>query len=195
MQDKEIYLLRHGDTGLKNQYIGSSNVPLSARGVEEVKKSCGFLSTISFDAVFCSPMLRCTETVSHLTSPFPVQFYDFLKEVNFGRWERKTFHEILQDDQEAVDSWVKKPEAFCFPDGESLPDFHKRIILAANFLYETEARRILVVSHGGVIRHLLCSLLRIPKEQYLLFEIQSGCFSTVRLYAEGGVLTGLNLRG
>ena len=195
MQDKEIYLLRHGDTGLKNQYIGSSNVPLSPRGVEEVKKSCGFLSTIDFDAVLCSPMKRCTETASHLTTSPSIQILGFLREIDFGRWEKKTFQEIIQNDQDEVDCWVQEPETFCFPEGESLIDFQKRIVTATNFLYEINGGRILVVCHGGIIRHLLCSLLRIPKEQYLLFEIQSGCYSTVRLHPEGGVLTGLNLKG
>lgn len=195
MQEKELYLLRHGDTGLKNQYIGSSDVPLSPRGIEEVKRSCGFLSNIDFDAVMCSPMKRCTETASHLRTSPSIQILDFLREIDFGRWEKKTFQEIIQDDQDEVDSWVQKPETFCFPEGESLIDFQKRIVTATDFLYETTAKRILVVCHGGIIRHLLCSLLRIPKEQYLLFEIQSGCYTTLRLHPEGGVLTGLNLKG
>ncbi|BHH83151.1 histidine phosphatase family protein [Desulforhopalus sp. 52FAK] len=195
MPDKEIYLLRHGDTGLKNQYIGSSDVSLSPRGIEEVKKSCGFLSSVDFDAVMCSPMKRCTETAAHLTGSPPVQILDFLREIDFGRWEKKTFQEIIQNDQDEVDRWVQKPETFRFPEGESLIDFKKRITTTTDFLYQTDGERILVVCHGGIIRHLLCSLLRIPGEQYLLFEIQSGCYSTVRLHPQGGVLTGLNLKG
>lgn len=38
MHDKDIYLLRHGDTGLNKRYVGSSNVSLSPKGIEEVKK-------------------------------------------------------------------------------------------------------------------------------------------------------------
>lgn len=195
MHDKEIYLLRHGDTGLRNQYVGSSDVSLSPEGVAQAEKSCAFLSTVPFDTVLCSPMKRCVETVVHLSCSCPVLYHDFLKEIDFGRWEKKKFEEIVHSDKDAVDSWVSHPDSFTFPDGESLKHFESRITLAAKFLCESDARVILVVCHGGVIRHLLCNLLKIPKAQYLLFDIQPGCFSTIRLHQEGGVLTGLNHRG
>ena len=195
MHTKDIFLLRHGDTSLKNQYVGSSDVSLSATGVREVIKSCTFLSTVEFDTVLCSPMKRCVETVAHLTSSCPVQFHDFLREIDFGRWEKKTYQEIAAADKESVDTWVKNPKTFTFPSGESLQNFSKRMTTAEKYLYDSEGKVILVVCHGGVIRHLLCRLLKIPREHYLLFEVHSGAFSKVRLYPEGGVLTGFNHRG
>lgn len=195
MRAKDIYFLRHGDTGLTGQYIGSSDVSLSPQGVREVTKSCTFLSTVDFDTVLCSPMKRCVETVAHLSCSCPVQFHDFLREIDFGRWEKKTFKEIAVSDQKSVDAWVKNPDTFTFPDGESFQHFSKRIATAEKFLYESDGRTILVICHGGVIRHLLCKLLKIPREHYLLFEVYSGAFSRVRLHPEGGVLTGFNHRG
>ncbi|PHR26909.1 MAG: hypothetical protein COA36_10650 [Desulfotalea sp.] len=195
MHDKQIYLLRHGDTGLKQQYVGSSDVSLSPQGVDDIIKSCSYLSTIDFDAVLCSPMKRCVQTVAQLSCSCPVQFLDFLREIDFGRWEKKKFVDIVQTDKTAVDLWVNNPDTFTFPEGESLENFQQRITTAAQYLHRSKAKTILVVCHGGVIRHLLCNLLKIPKEQYLLFEIQSGSFSIIRLHEEGGVLTGLNHRG
>ena len=195
MHDKDIYLLRHGDTGLNKQYVGSSDVPLSPNGVNEVIKSCAFLSTINFDTVLCSPMKRCVDTAAHLTCSCPVLFHDFLREIDFGRWEKKKFEEIVKSDKAEVDAWVDDPETFSFPGGESLKHFQQRIIEAANYLQESNDKIILVVCHGGIIRHLICTLLNIPDSQYLLFDIYPGCFTKVRLHKEGGVLTGLNLRG
>lgn len=195
MHDKEIYLLRHGDTGLKNRYVGSSDVSLSPRGLDVVEKSCAYLSEVNFDTCLCSPMKRCVETVSYLSSGCLVQYLDFLKEIDFGRWEKKTFQEILLTDQLEVDNWVNSPETFSFPEGESLENFKVRVAQAANFIHKSDGKVILIVCHGGVIRHLLCDLLKIPREHYLLFDILPGCFTTMRLHSEGGVLTGLNLRG
>jgi alpha-ribazole phosphatase len=195
MHDKDIYLLRHGDTGLKNQYVGSSDVSLSPQGRREVEKSCTSLSNITFDTVLCSPMKRCVETVNYLSCSCPVLYQDFLKEIDFGRWEKKTFKEIIESDKGEIDNWVNNPDTFTFPDGESLAHFQTRVILAANCIHQLDTKVILIVCHGGVIRHLLCNLLNIPQEHYLLFDIQPGCFTTIRLHSEGGVLTGLNHRG
>ena len=195
MHDKDIYLLRHGDTGLNKRYVGSSNVSLSPKGIEEVKKSCSYLSKVDFDTVLCSPMKRCVETASYLSSTCSVLYQDFLKEIDFGRWEKKNFQEILASDKLEVDNCVNDPDRFTFPEGESLEQFQYRVTQAANYIHESDGRVILIVCHGGVIRHLLCNLLKIPKENYLLFDIHPGCFTTIRLHSEGGVLTGLNHRG
>jgi hypothetical protein len=32
-------------------------------------------------------------------------------------------------------------------------------------------------------------------DNYLLFDVKPGCFCSIRLYAEGGVLTGFNIKG
>ena len=195
MHDKDIYLLRHGDTGLNKRYVGSSNVSLSPEGINEVKKSCSYLSRVNFDTVLCSPMKRCVETLSYLSNSCSVLYQDFLKEIDFGRWEKKTFQEILASDKLEVDNWVNNPDTFSFPEGESLEHFQVRVAQAANFIHKSDGKVILIVCHGGVIRHLLCNLLEIPKEHYLLFDILPGCFTTMRLHSEGGVLTGLNHRG
>jgi broad specificity phosphatase PhoE len=55
--------------------------------------------------------------------------------------------------------------------------------------------KILIITHGGIIRHLLCLLLGLEAEKYLLFEVKSGCISSLRLFDEGGLLTGLNITG
>lgn len=195
MHDKKIYLLRHGDTGLMNRYVGASDVSLSRRGIDIVVKSCAYLSQINFDTVLCSPMKRCVETIGYLKTSCAVQYLDCLKEVDFGRWEKKTFQEILQFDKREVNNWANHPDTFTFPEGESLVHFQERITETANFINTLDGEVILVVCHGGVIRHLLCDLLKIPKEHYLLFDILPGCFTTMRLHSDGGVLTGLNLRG
>jgi broad specificity phosphatase PhoE len=54
------------------------------------------------------------------------------------------------------------------------------------------ADRLLVISHGGVIRQLICSCLGLGPENYLAFDIQPGLCSVIELHSQGGVLVGLN---
>jgi alpha-ribazole phosphatase len=195
MQDKEIYLLRHGDTGRPGCYIGSTDVPLSVKGQQQVRDIARMLQSKIIDKAFCSPMLRCRQTFEQLELATPCQMNNLLKEVDFGRWEGKSFAEIAAVDAEAVAAWSSDPDGFCFPDGESLANFRGRVRAIMKMLEKDSGKRILLVTHGGVIRHLLCLCLGISIEKYLAFAVEPGSFCSLQLFPGGGVLTGMNIRG
>ena len=195
MVAKELYFLRHGDTGLQGRYIGSTDAPLSESGIEQVRKTGRVLQEKRIEKIVCSPMLRCRQTLEKLYLPCTCQFNELLKEVDFGRWEGKKFSEIENVDKELVDSWVTEPDIFSFPGGESLVAFRDRIASFKNILENMVEDNILVIAHGGTIRHLLCLLLGLDSDKYLVFDVQPGCFCSVRLFTEGGVLTGFNIKG
>ncbi len=193
--EKEIYLLRHGDTGRQGCYIGSTDIPLSSTGYQQVRDTAETLRRKNIDKVLCSPMLRCRQTFAQLELQIPYQVIEILKEIDFGRWEGKKFAEIAAEDAEAVSAWVRDPADFCFPEGEALADFHKRVAAIFKMLGDARSERILLVTHGGIIRHLVCLCLGIPVEKYLAFDVQPGSYTSIFLSSGGGVLTGMNLRG
>ncbi len=195
MQVKELYFLRHGATGLQGRYIGATDAPLSAQGREQVHKTGLLLGEKEVTKIFCSPLLRCRQSLAELKLTGTSQFSELLREIDFGRWEGKNFTEIVHSDPQLVDSWVAAPLNFCFPGGESLQSFTHRITLFITELKSVVEDTLLVVAHGGVIRHLLCLLLDLPVEKYLLFDVEPGSFCSIRLYPEGGVLTGFNIKG
>ena len=195
MQAKELYFLRHGATGLQGRYVGSTDVPLSRQGREQVRKTGLLLREKGVTSIFCSPLLRCRQSLVELELAGSCNFSELLREIDFGRWEGKNFTEIVHSDQHLVDSWVADPLHFCFPGGESLPSFTQRIALFVKELTGGGEDTILVVAHGGVIRYLLCLLLGLPVEKYLLFDVEPGSFCSIRLYPEGGILTGFNIKG
>ena len=195
MVAKELYFLRHGDTGLQGRYIGSTDVPLSESGIEQVRKTARLLQGKRVEKIVCSPMLRCRQTLEQLYLPCTCQFNELLREVDFGRWEGKNFSEIVKIDKELVDSWVIEPDVFSFPGGESLAAFKNRIATFKILLKNMAEDNILVIAHGGVIRHLLCLLLGLDSDNYLVFDVKPGCFCSIRLFTEGGVLTGFNIKG
>lgn len=189
---KDLWLLRHGDTGFDNKYIGASDVPLSDNGRLQIRRLSKSLEGQRFDRILVSPMKRCLETLRILKPLGNTEIVDGLREVDFGRWEKKCFSQLLEEDSEEVQKWVDEPATFCFPGGESRPLFIRRISLQAQAISQLSENKILIICHGGVIRHLLCLFLRLPIENYLLFNIKPGMYSTVRLYDEGGILNGLN---
>ncbi len=195
MGAKKLYLLRHGDTGFNGHYIGSTDAPLSDKGREQVRKTGGLLRGKGVNKILCSPMIRCRQTLEQLELPCPHQFSELLREIDFGRWEGKTYAEIFQLDRELVDRWVTEPDIFSFPDGEALDTFKKRVTRFKSQLEEMVEDRILVIAHGGIIRHLLCLLLGLDFEKYLIFDVKPGCFCSIQYFAEGGILTGFNIKG
>jgi len=196
MLPKKLYFLRHGDTGLQGRYIGSYDVPLSDRGLVQACKTGVLLQEKGVTKIVCSPMLRCRQTLEQLSLSCTCEFNELLREIDFGRWEGKTFSEIVQIDKNLVDSWVTESEDFSFPSGESLLAFSKRVACFKDQLEAMVEDKILVIAHGGVIRHLICLLLGLESDKYLVFDVKPGCFSSISLFAEGGgVLTGFNIKG
>jgi len=193
---KKIYLLRHGETGYSGRYLGSSDVGINAAGQEQIRAVAPPLQSIPFDTVLCSPLKRCVESCSLLGLQKKSQIIDDLREIDFGKWEKKSFDEVSRQDGERVSKWIKDSHNFTFPGGESIVDFRNRVKVAAARIEKMQETNILLISHGGIIRHLLCHFLRIDFQNYLLFDIRPGTYSTVTVYGEdGGLLTGLNYGG
>lgn len=194
MQSRLI-LLRHGRTGLSGRYVGATDVPLSDEGRNQILGLRSGLGAMGIDTLLTSPMLRCTQSAGLLGLGLPVQLDPDLREIDFGRWEGKTFAEIEARDPELVRVWARGADDFCFPGGEATAEFVRRVEAVKDRLLALEAETVLLVTHGGVIRSLICSLLGLTPDKYLLFQVAKGHYTTMELYAGGGVLTGFNLGG
>lgn len=190
-----LILLRHGRTGLSGRYVGSSDVPLSEAGRAQIQGLRPGLAAMQIDGLLASPMLRCTQSVDLLGLGLPVQLDPDLREIDFGRWEGMSFAEIEAQDPELVQEWAHGNDNFCFPDGEATAAFTDRMESVKDRLLAADAKTMLLVAHGGVIRSLICALLGLSPQSYLLFQVAKGHYSTLELYSGGGVLTGFNLGG
>ena len=195
MSNKTVFLLRHGDTGRQGCYIGSTDVPLSTEGSLQIGRIAGILQRENITRIFCSPMLRCRESCDRLDLRCACEYHDSLKEIDFGRWEGKRFAEIAESDGPLVAAWTKDPEHFRFPAGEPVAGFRQRVVACRELILAAPEPRLLLVTHGGVIRHLLCIMLGLPAEKYLAFDVQPGSFCSLQVYSDGSVLTGFNLKG
>jgi broad specificity phosphatase PhoE len=190
---KRIFLLRHGSTGTDGRYVGATDLPLSREGAADLAGTAAFLRRQEIDTVFCSPMRRCRQTHELLGLACPVEIVDDLREIDFGRWEGQSFEEICKKDEKLVQEWAQGTDDFTFPEGESIAHFALRVSRVMDMLMATAACRPLLVAHGGVIRHLLCTCLGIAPEKSLLFNVRFGRCAIIDLHSQGGVLAGLNV--
>jgi alpha-ribazole phosphatase len=190
---KRLILLRHGNTGFGDRYIGAKDVPLSSAGAAGMVRLKSVFQDQEIDRVIVSPMLRCRQSAELLFSERSFSCDDDLREIDFGRWEGLNFSEIVKKDPDLVDNWATGSLEFCFPLGECLSDFVSRVHNAGVRLAQFSDKNILVIAHGGVIRALICYFLQLEASDYLLFQVEKGRYATLDLFSEGAVLTGLNL--
>lgn len=189
---KNLYLLRHGTTGADGRLIGKTDLPISVKADDQLAKTADMVHQLSIQRCFTSPMLRCRQTVERLNlEPSPLVLEE-LREIDFGLWEGKNFPELERDFPDEVDEWSRQPDRFSFPGGESIAEFVGRVAKVREIVAQCDEQNILLISHGGVIRHLICSYLGLSSSASMLFNILPGCLSTVHIHSQGGVLTSLN---
>lgn len=155
-----VALYRHGLTEAnKNRaYLGWSDSPLCA--VESIKPVCA-----PIDLLFSSDLGRCMTTNERLFPKVKPILLKELREMNFGAWEGKTYHQLKEDNR--YQNWLNEWQTAKPPEGESFPEFVDRVDRAWNQIQEhtlaNSHRRVAIVTHGGVIRHLLDTFVRSEK--------------------------------
>lgn len=189
---RNLYLLRHGKTGTGGRYIGASDLPLAAEAYFRLSDTATSLRTKPLTQILCSPMRRCRQTAEHLGLQIGMEVWEDLREVDFGLWEGKTFAEIAGEYPDVVELWASGSTDFAFPGGERIADFLARVRRVRERIDRMEEDNLLVISHGGLIRHLICDYLGLSSPNYLLFDVKAGLYSSLSVYSQGGILTALN---
>ena len=117
------------------------------------------LAHVQFDAVYSSPLQRCTK-LAHALAVGDLQLDPRLKELDFGDWELLPWDNIPR---EVFDVWANDYAHLAPPNGESFSQLHGRV---TNFVSEvsshSQGKNIAIVTHGGVIRAMLAEVLDMP---------------------------------
>ncbi len=195
MKTSRLYLLRHGPTTApKGCFVGSTDVPLSGRGLSRLQGAVTPLQAV--DCWYCSPMLRTRQTLKYLRQhgcPVHNPVYDErLREIDFGRWEMQTFAEIASADPQGIEAWNRYPD-FTFPTGEAVPAFIRRAEEMLAVFSTANSGSICAVTHGGIIRTMICLALGLSVRNYLLFAVEPASLTVLELFTEGWILRGLNV--
>ncbi len=196
-----LTLIRHGKVGdeYRGAFIGKTDVPLAIEGRRQAQRLKKQLRPLSNPApgsiILSSPLQRCRETANIAAEglDIPIQFDDDLREIDFGEWEVLTFEKIAATcNSSEIAGWAKFDRDFAFPGGERIGDFLDRVKRAGERLATLDSESAIVFTHGGVIRALICHYLKLDPRNYLLFDIRPASVTTIRLFENGGILTGLN---
>ncbi|MHC8393708.1 alpha-ribazole phosphatase family protein [Pseudomonas sp. LB3P93] len=180
-------LLRHGETELGGGLRGSLDDALTAKGLEQMRAAV--VEQGPWDRLISSPLQRCARFADELGAQLglPVHLDKDLQELHFGAWEGQSAAALMETDAEGLGLFWADPYSFTPPEGESVGDFSSRVLAAVERLHAAyEGERILLISHGGVMRLLLAQARGLPREQLLNVEVGHG--SLFSLSVESGVL-------
>ena len=168
----EIYLVRHTETICeKGICYGQSDVGI-AEPFDEIFSQ--IISELPSKAViFSSPLKRCSILARHIQEKINTILYqedERLKEMNFGDWELKSWDEIPP---EQLNPWMEDFVNIQVSNGESFTELHERV---ADFLNEIEAfeNPVIIVSHAGVIRSILCHQTKTPLKKAFENKVNFG---------------------
>ena len=160
-----LYLIRHGKTeaNLQHRYCGSTDLPLSEAGREELKGLHYEISNVRF---LTSGMLRTEQTLAALFGDVLHEKRPAFREVDFGIFEIHTYEELKNDP--AYLDWITGDNmANVPPKGESGNQMLARILAA---LPELMREDTLLVTHVGVIAAIMEHLF--PEENKSRYQWQ-----------------------
>jgi len=192
-----LLLVRHGLTEYNStrRFAGSTDIELSPLGREQVARLRERLADQRIDFVYCSNLRRARVTAEMLIegrcltiTPCPE-----LREVDYGECEGLTYSQIKERFPTVADGVVAPERGLEFPGGESFAAMVERI----NQFKERLARHapndtVLVVSHSGPLRSLVCSMLGVSQGCWRQLRIDNASLSIIDIYPRGTILSLLN---
>jgi len=163
-----LELLRHGETELGGGLRGSLDDALTATGWAQLRNAVADGS--HWDRLVSSPLQRCARFAEELAAQHgvPLSLEADLQELHFGAWEGRSSAELMQTNAKDLGRFWSDPYGFTPPEGEPLLTFEARILSALQRLQARHAgERLLLVTHGGVIRLLLARARDLPRNDLL----------------------------
>ena len=130
MKSYYIHFIRNGLTegNVSGKYIGHIDEPLSDEGVAQILQMKKDYRYPKAEAVFSSPLSRCTQTAKLLFPDRDPIVIDGLIEYNFGEFEGKTAEEL--QNHPVFPDWLAGKADVQPPFGESNNEFANRIATA-----------------------------------------------------------------
>ena len=157
----QLHLLRHGRThwNAERRVQGRLDSALDATGRAQAQALAPYLGALGLDAVYCSTSGRTRETAALAlgNGTVPVHHRDELREISLGVWEGRPWNEIERDEPEKVARFRSDDTDFAVDGAESRACLQRRGVGAMErIIGEAAGERVLVVSHGALLRAVLC---------------------------------------
>jgi len=188
-----FYVVRHGETddNARRVFQGHGGSGLNARGKAQARRLAERMGSASLTAIVSSDLERASET-AHVVAGHvgrSVHLASVLREVDLGRWSGLREEQIAQQFPEEWSAW-RDGEDIRRGGGETYDEASARVqeglrdYASAWREWDTEGERaslprVLVVTHGGVIRSLVARIVGVRPTSISPFAPVANCALTV----------------
>jgi probable phosphoglycerate mutase len=159
-----VLLVRHGESAPARRDVpfplldGHGDPPLSPEGEEQAVRLADRLARERVDAIYVTSLQRTAQTAGPLAERLglvPIVVPE-LREVFLGEWEGGQFRIRAEEGDPTFRRIFEEERWDVVPGAEPLEEFDARVQAGlARVVGEHPDGRVVVVSHGGVIGHIL----------------------------------------
>jgi broad specificity phosphatase PhoE len=181
-----LYLVRHGHTRATELGLLYSNheIELTEKGHKQAKIMAHHLPRYKADLLLTSSARRVLETAQPIAQllDLEAQILDDFNEWQVGLWEGRTYLDIKKNSPEQYQQWCADPINNAPPEGESIKGMTERIKTKLHALLAHEnyvGKKIVMVSHSGIIRTIIMEALEMKVENFWRLNIPTGSVSRV----------------
>lgn len=187
-----FYLVRHGETSgnQEGKFRGREDFELNETGIAQAKLLGQELSSVSFHAIYSSPLVRAMKTAEIIASYHQLKVIpdDRLTNISLGSWEGVPRVVIKKQFPHLFQLWNTTPEKLIFPGMEPLRQVQKRVM---NFIHwcvdqmdSDSDMNIGIVTHRAVLKPLIAGALKIPAPYFWKIQVDTASYSILEYHKE-----------
>ncbi len=193
----QLVFLRHGQTEQPNCLLGRTNAELSLDGFAQLRMSAGRLKNVS--KVISSPLQRAAKFAHEYA--FDNQLHcdtqSCWSECDFGDWDGLEYEQLASRYSNEYSLFLANPIKNPPPSGEKVASFYHRVVSGIHQLVDNyPEKKLLIVTHGGVIRCAMAwclgidflnqnSLASVPFQR---LQVDYASVTQINVWNEGGLL-------
>jgi broad specificity phosphatase PhoE len=162
------YIVRHADKewgGFYNSRLRHQDEPISQKGRQGAQKLMDFFADCPVSTIYVSGYQRTFQTAEFVAQRLQLTpiVDERLNEFDNGLIEGLTDQQIQDTFPDVWQAFRDRSKDFRFPGGETGAEAQERIV---GFLHDKRLKHvddeIIVFSHDGLIRTLMCALFQLP---------------------------------
>lgn len=181
-----IYIVRHGVTNYnqENRFQGQLDIPLNEEGLAQVAKLGNYFQKKPVDVIYSSDLKRAYQTAEAISNvkDLQIRILPGLREVNVGKLEGMTWAEV----KENYPNWARAGHNHGYPGGETRLEIENRVKNSWEYIAKRHSNdNVVLVSHGGIIKSLICLLLGVNNENRSKFVIDNSSITRI-IYNDSG---------
>lgn len=187
----KLHLFRHGQTdwNAERRVQGQSESRLNELGIQQATALGERIRDLRFDRVFCSSSVRTRETAAHAFAHggYEIDYLDSLREIHMGPWEGLLYDDISARDPDSFHHFWHEPHLFRVEGAETFYDLQERALTAiAGIAEQCRGQEVAVVSHGALIKSILCHVDQRPMEALWTPPSMHNCAHSIIEYDTSG---------